>query len=71
MSTGHSDTEISGGVTQGLLMEPVWGEKLDEMSEDEGRGNEIEISSINNLKSVEEADRTVVKRKCGIREVQI
>jgi len=41
------------------------------MSEDEWRGNEIEIRSIHNLKSVEEADRTVVKRKCGIREIQI
>ena len=41
------------------------------MSEDEGGGHEMEIRSINDLKSVEEADRAVVKRKCGIRAVQI
>ena len=71
MSTGYNDVEILGDIIQGLLMEPGEGEELDEMSEDEWRGNEIEIRSINNLKSVEEADRTVVKRKCGIREIQI
>ena len=37
------------------------------MCEDAGRGNEIEIKSINNSKFVEEADRTVVKGKYGIK----